>query len=256
MSLSASLLDGRVRDEQNQDSTMADTQDPPLVNFDMEFYKLHRAHELALTNAEASLEQSLLRFYFLFNAGSLGAFIAFVQANWKEFEQDTTFSYRAISAMLIWATGVLFSFAATFLWYRGQMAYTEAYRFRRQAMEADYGSLTSDPIWHEKFGIELKDRADASNPRTVAERLRNKADARRSYGRVWIKIANCIGYFSIVLAFVGFITALWTMFGERPHRVVEVDPPSRLAEVISPGQGIELRPSICLLRCPSPLQEK
>lgn len=78
------------------------TDQPSAVEFEIEFYKSHRAHELVLTNAEATLEQSLLRFYFLVNAGSLGAFIAFVQGNWREFEQDTTFSIHAIWAMFFW----------------------------------------------------------------------------------------------------------------------------------------------------------
>jgi hypothetical protein len=246
------------------------TDQPSTVDFDIEFYKSHRAHELALTNAEATLEQSLLRFYFLVNAGSLGAFIAFVQGNWREFEQDTTFSFHAILAMIVWGAGVGLSFLSTFPWYEGQKAYTQACRFRREAVEVDHVKLASDPTWPKKFGIELQDNEDVGDPRKVAERLRKSANASRSNGGIWTTVASWVGRISILLAIVGFVIALWAMFGERPRRVVEGntlsrpvqivvrfdDRPYSLAEEMLDGMGIESPRSVCLLRCPSLLREK
>jgi hypothetical protein len=243
---------------------------PSAVDFEIEFYKSHRTHELALTNAEATLEQSLLRFYFLINAGSLGAFIAFVQGNWREFEQDTTFCIHATLAMVLWGVGVVLSLRSTLFWYEGQKAYTQACRFRREAVEVDHVRLDSDPSWPKKFGIELQDNEDASDPKKVAERLRKSADDSRSNGSTWTTRASCVGRISILLAVVGFVIALWTMFGERPRRVVEGntlsgpvqivvrfdDRPYSLVEVMPDGMGIESPRSLCLLRCPSLLREK
>lgn len=129
--------------------------------------------------------------------------------------------------------------------------------------------------WPEKFGIDLKDIGlkegeGASDPGTVAVKLREKANTSRSNGGEWLKWARGVGWISIVLAFVGFGIALWTMFGERPRRVVEGDTLSRpvqivvrfddrpysLAEMMPDGMGIQFPRSVCLLRCPSLLREK
>lgn len=92
--------------------------------------------------------------------------------------------------------------------------------------------LACDPTWPKKFGIELQESEDAGNPRKVAERLRNKADASRSNGGIWTTRASWAGRISILLAVVGFLIALWAMFGERPRRVVEGDTLSRPVQVV------------------------
>src|SRR5215472_8228321 len=43
-------------------------------DFDLEFYKAHRAHETVLNNATAGYEQSLLRLILVLNAASSGGF--------------------------------------------------------------------------------------------------------------------------------------------------------------------------------------
>lgn len=43
--------------------------------FEFEFYKLHRAQEVALNTATASYEHSLLRLILLFNAASMAALL-------------------------------------------------------------------------------------------------------------------------------------------------------------------------------------
>jgi hypothetical protein len=102
-------------------------------NFELEFYKAHRAHEVALNNATGAYEQSALRLVLVVNAAAIPVFLGLVQAAGKAFDYDFC---EARIAIYCWAAGVACAFVATVFGYFSQRGFTQAYRSRRQAIEA------------------------------------------------------------------------------------------------------------------------
>ena len=196
--------------------------------FEFEFYKLHRAQEVALNTATASYEHSLLRLILLFNAASIAALLGlFTSAG--ESARITYEIDRAQSAIVAWCSGVALAFIATLLAYYSQRAFSIAYRTRRQALEALLAK-PEDPTWPSKFGIVLLTQSkparepagpiiDAprqgneanqseANPGTVAERLRKQSDQHRTQAAKLQKIAIWLGGLAVLAAIVGFVIAI------------------------------------------------
>jgi hypothetical protein len=181
-------------------------QNPP-PDFELEFYKLHRAHEVALNNATGAYEQALLRLILVFNAASAGGFVGLVQSAGKDSTIRYAFAF-ALYAIYSWGLGVAFAFIATWLGYRSQRAFTMAYRARRQAEEVRRADK-KDPAWYLKFGINLgKPGKDDPDPTAVCDRLVNEADRRRRRGAFLEKAAIWFGLLAIGVAVAGFALAI------------------------------------------------
>jgi hypothetical protein len=98
-------------------------------DFELEFYKAHRAQEVALNDATAAYEQSALRLVLVLNAAAIPVFLGLVQSAGKDFGYDLG---RARVAVYWWAAGVACAFVATVFGYVSQRRFTQAYRCRRQ----------------------------------------------------------------------------------------------------------------------------
>ncbi len=178
---------------------------PPQADFELEFYKLHRAHEVALNNAQAANEQSVLRLFLVLNAVSIGAFATLIQS----VREDSPITYefdRGIWAIYLWSVGVGLASIATFLWYLSQRAFTMAYRARRQAEEARRAG-PKDPTWPGKYGIILKGECP-NDPKGVANRLCDDADDHRKRAGTLQNWAVGFGVLAGVAAVAGFYFAI------------------------------------------------
>ena len=122
---------------------------PPstTVNFEIEFYKATRAHEVALNNATATYEQSLLRLILILNAASMGGLLAL----WESKNHSIALSIRfTVTAILIWGIGVFLAFVANWHGYTSQTEFTQAYLNRRRAVEmrfSDRPTLFGPRTW-------------------------------------------------------------------------------------------------------------
>jgi hypothetical protein len=99
----------------------------------LEWYKLHRAHELELNKATLAYELELAKLLVLLNGGAAGAFLTMTGAIWKE-GTHPAFAWVA-GAIAAWLFGLLAAAIATDRAYKAQREYTKAYRFRRQGEE-------------------------------------------------------------------------------------------------------------------------
>ena len=164
-------------------------------DFFLEFYKAHRAHEIALNNATATYEQSLLRLILVFNAASAGAFLVFI-------EKGSIFNFfLAIFALFVWIVGVSFGFLANYFAYLSQREFTRAYRYRRQAEETRRVDRM-EPFWAERLGT-----AADSTPQS----LTSKATCARKTAEKWQKCAIKLGMPAVIMAILGLAIAVWSV---------------------------------------------
>jgi hypothetical protein len=99
----------------------------------LEWYKLHRQHELELNKATLAYELELAKLFVLLNGGAAGAFLTLMGAVWKEGPRPS-FAW-ATCAIASWLTGLFMAAVATQRAYRAQREYTVAYRYRRHVEE-------------------------------------------------------------------------------------------------------------------------
>jgi hypothetical protein len=105
----------------------------PPKDFLLEWYKLHRAHELELNKATLAYELELAKLLVLLNGAAAGAFLTLTGAIWKE-GTHPAFDWIAV-AIALWLFGLLAAAIATDVAYRAQSEFTRAYRLRRQGEE-------------------------------------------------------------------------------------------------------------------------
>ncbi len=163
------------------------------VDFQLEFYKLHRAHEAVLNSATGTYEQSVLRLILVINAAAIAAFLALIQSVGK----DSPIGYDFVRARLAiewWAAGVACAFVAAVLAYLSQRAYTQAYRCRRQAIEA--ARVSDANLLSNLYGVGKPMGAlvqEANGHRTVAGNLQ--------YG------VHVFGLLAVLASAAGFVNA-------------------------------------------------
>jgi hypothetical protein len=180
-------------------------------DFELEFYKAHRAHEVALNNATSAYEQSALRLILVINAAAIPVFLGLIQSADKAL---IAYDFgRARVAIYSWALGAASAFVATVFGYLSQREFTQAFRCRRQAIEARrVGGAALTATYGVKETTE-KLSADADRYRVRARRLQ--------YG-VYV-----FGLLAVLCSAYGFISA-----------VGSIHPVSRSTEPVSqPVEG-------------------
>jgi hypothetical protein len=163
------------------------------ADFQLEFYKLHRAHEAVLNGATGAYEQSALRLILVLNAAAIAAFLALIQSVGR----DSPIRYDFVRARLAtewWAAGAACAFVATVLAYWSQRGYTQAYRRRRQAIEAI--RVSDRTILSDVYGVGKEAGAlvqEANDRRAAAGKLQ--------YG-VFV-----FGLLAVLASAIGFVNA-------------------------------------------------
>lgn len=171
-----------------------------VIDFDLEFYKLQRAHEVALNNATAAYEQALLRLVLILNAASIGGFLALIQV------KDSKLTYNFLEArfaIVVWGWGILAAFAATCLAYWSQRKFTQAFRSRRMAIEA-LEAVADDRV---VGGWRLYGLNDKRTEKTVNDYCTN-ADKLRNGAGVWQNFAMFLSLAAIIFSILGFVLAI------------------------------------------------
>ena len=174
---------------------------PPstTVNFEIEFYKATRAHEVALNNATATYEQSLLRLILILNAASMGGLLLWGSPRMTLIALSIRFT---VTAIFIWGIRVFLAFVANWHGYTSQTGFTQAYLNRRRAVEMRFSDPT-DPLWPENLGIEQIGPPDKVARHFSDNAFRFRKEAARSATK-----AKWFGLSAITVAFGGFIFAV------------------------------------------------
>jgi hypothetical protein len=171
-----------------------------VIDFDLEFYKLHRAHEVALNNATAAYEQALLRLVLILNAASIGGFLALIQV------KDSKLTYNLLEAhfaIVLWGLGILAAFAATCFAYWSQRQFTQAFRSRRMAIEALKAAAADSVV----AGWRLYGLNDGCTEKNVNDYC-TKADKLRDGAGVWQNCAMFFGLAAVIFSILGFVLAI------------------------------------------------
>jgi hypothetical protein len=110
---------GATADEPNRAISAPAAPVTPSGNseFPLEWYKLHRQHELELNKATLSYEQERFRFLAYLNGGAAAAFVTLLASLWKDVSRPNLFSYVAL---VLWITGLLIAWGAWSYAHRGQ----------------------------------------------------------------------------------------------------------------------------------------
>jgi hypothetical protein len=192
---------------------------PEEADFELEFYKLHRAHEVALNNATATYEQSILRLVLVLNAASIGALLTLMNTS-----KDSLIIYDvggAKRAIYWWAAGILFAFVATAAGYWSQRAFTQAYFNRRRAVETRKAKAKSEggasdisalQASLKNLGIDFSQQqagqqqaGNAPDPRkAVSDGFVEKANKKRSGAQKWQNGSIITGGLAVIMAIIGF----------------------------------------------------
>jgi hypothetical protein len=185
------------------------------ADFDVEFYKLHRAHEVALNAATGAYEQSLLRLILIFNAASIGGFLSLIQAK----DSNLTYNfYEALSAIYVWLLGITAAFLSTAFAYSSQRRFTQAFRLRRTALEMLKAPPAVAVIANWKvYGWDTK-----ATP--TAEACCDNANKYRASASRWQKVAIGFGLVAAVLSVVGFGLAIRSIEQRTSPQPVTVTP--------------------------------
>jgi hypothetical protein len=101
--------------------------------FQIEWYKLHRAHELELNKASLAYEHERLKFLVYVNGGAIGGLLTLLGATWKN--GAVLYGAWTHPAALCWVAGLGLAWFAWSEAHRGQSDLTRAYRMRRYAEE-------------------------------------------------------------------------------------------------------------------------
>jgi hypothetical protein len=139
----------------------------------LEWYKLHRAHELELNKATLAYELELAKLFLLMNGAAAGAFLTLIGTVWKDGPRP---SYGLVaSAIASWLAGLAAAAIATYMGYEGQREYTRAYLYRRRGIEAkliQHKNLTLNvEIEPKDLGLEVnEDYAKRANEAVEAAR--------------------------------------------------------------------------------------
>lgn len=100
--------------------------------FQLEWYKLHRQHELELNKATLSYEHERLRILAYLNGGAAAAFVTLLGSIWKDSTRPNIVSFAALA---LWIGGLVVAWHAWKHAHNGQSAYTQAYHKRRRGEE-------------------------------------------------------------------------------------------------------------------------
>jgi hypothetical protein len=186
-----------------------ENQAKPPTDFDLEFYKLHRAHEVALNNATATYEQSLIRLILILNAASIGGLLALIGP------KDSNVSFGPVGvrwAIYSWGFGILAAILATCFAYWSQRKFTQAYRSRRLAMEL-FKAPPGDCAGVERskmYGLAMKKVNNSKVPKTAQEYC-DDADSLRKGADSWQTAAIILGVVAVILSIVGFCFAIYSI---------------------------------------------
>jgi hypothetical protein len=186
---------------------------PPLttLNFDIEFYKATRAHEVALNIATAAYEQSLLRLILVLNAASIGGFLAL----WESVKSDSIIGLPSFwisrGAIVIWIVGVGLAFVANWHGYVSQRGFTRAYFNRRRAVEMRRTD-SMDPLWPRNLGIDV-----VGAPEEVISKFNSDAFIYRDKAVESGKRAVLFGTLAASAALIGVLVAIAAI---RPQSAV------------------------------------
>lgn len=168
--------------------------------FELEFYKLHRAHEVALNAATATYEQSILRLILVLNGAAIASLLTLVQTVGACSFIKYDFG-QAKAAIFWWVGGVGVSFLATFFAYWSQRKFTQAYRSRRTAIEAE--AMSTDEEW-DRYGVV---KVGGEDKEAAARRYRKSANDQRSGASNLQKRAIVLGALAVVCSITGFAFA-------------------------------------------------
>jgi hypothetical protein len=130
---------------------------PP--DFLLEWYKLHRQHELELNKATLAYELELAKLLVLLNGAAAGAFLTLTGAVWKDGPRPSF--WWLVAAIVLWLAGLVAAAVATHRAYKIQREFTKAYRFRRHGIELK--QIEGLPLDQRLLGIK-KDQEQEANP--------------------------------------------------------------------------------------------
>jgi hypothetical protein len=171
----------------------------------LEWYKLHRAHELELNKATLAYELELAKLLVLLNGAAAGAFLTLIGAVWKDGTRPTV--CLVFSAIGAWLAGLLMAAVTTDLAYRAQSKYATAYRFRRQGEELR--RIHGTGIKQEHLGIE---QTAAGGEQSTSEEKAIEADSARSRARDLWRCSCFTRYAAVCLFIVGGLCALFAFY--------------------------------------------
>jgi hypothetical protein len=163
----------------------------PPSDFLLEWYKLHRQHEMELNKATLAYELEWAKLLLLLNGGAVGAFLTLTGAVWKDGPRPSF--WLVAVAIMGWLIGLIAAAFATDCAYRMQKEYTRAYRFRR------YGEELRRLKW---VGLEPGLLGtDEDGPTAKAGKARASAEG-------WSKWVSICRWAAVVLFILGAISAL------------------------------------------------
>ena len=172
-------------------------------DFLLEWYKLHRLHELELNKATLAYELELAKLLVLLNGAAAGAFLTLTGAIWKEGARPAF--YWVAGAIISWLIGLLAAAIYTDRAYGVQREYTRASRFRRQGEELRrIRELRKNGTVIERRHLGI----GADDPVDEAIRARTKADERSGMVPRFRYVAVFFFILGGVLALISFYPPL------------------------------------------------
>lgn len=183
--------------------------------FDVEWYRLHRTHELELSKATLQYELERLRLLSYLNGGAIGAFLAFG----KDALQPNLLTILAVA---LWILGLIFAWIAWTNGYDGQRDYAMAYRVRRHILERERLDKNAKI---NRYGVERhKSEQPQKGELLSEEELDDKATIATGKGGSGMKSAWGIETFSMIFFALGAASALMSFVTtdkpEKPPAVV------------------------------------
>jgi hypothetical protein len=167
--------------------------------FRLEWYKLHRAHELELNKATLAYEHERLKFLSYLNGGAAGVFLTLVGSSWRD---SPPLSPYTIVGIACWIVGLLLAWSAWTVALTAQSNFTKAYRMRRYGEEL-LRMGEPDANTNYDFGIQLSHPDNQSSDKKFA----SAADAWRTDAGNKTKNANHLTIASVALFAAGAVFA-------------------------------------------------
>jgi hypothetical protein len=218
----------------------ADGTPPP--DFELEFYKLHRAHEVALNSATATYEQAILKLILVLNAASVGVLIGLVQANGPD--SWISFNFSAVmGAIYVWVFGIFLAFVASVYGYLSQRDFTKAHLARRRAIEEarvvedTHQRLTK---WYSR--LDTSDRDKFPKPTDGVEFRKKEADECHTRAGKRQSVAYWLGGAAVATAVIGFAVAV-SSIGDKGRRPATATSSAPVASGNSPLPGSPTGPA-------------
>jgi hypothetical protein len=177
---------------------------PDTTDFLLEWYKLHRAHELELNKATLAYELELAKLFIALNGVAAGAFLTLLGAIWKDGPHPAF--WAVAGAITCWMLGLFAAAYTTTEAYEVQRNYTRAYRLRRHGEELRR-IRGAGQVLPGHLGIEASgDYANAANDarKAAEERQTSLTDL-----RLWaVGLFMAGGFFALAALYTTFTPAI------------------------------------------------